>query len=226
MDERTAEILTAAVREYIGSGLPVSSGLLYKRYNFGIKPAMIRLELNDLEDAGYLEQPHHSAGRVPRDKAFEFYANRALADEGERMPNRTLSELGSARAWDMLAEYVSRELNTLSILAEAFSGAVHKEGLERLVSHLEWDDRDDLTGVIRDFESIDQRLHELENNTASIQVFIGRRSPITRSGQLATLVARYPVGKGQVTLVAIGPKRMDYAKGARLMRSLYQVFDH
>jgi len=225
VQNRTADILEAAVREYIDSGLPISSGLLYEHYNFGIKPAMIRLELNELTDSGYLEQPHHSAGRVPRDKAFEFYARRALDDHGSRLPGKVLSELGSTRAWDLLAEYVSRELDTLSVLSEALSGVVYKEGLERLVSNLEWEDREALTDVIRDFESIDERLDDLGNNTDSVQVFIGKRSPVTRSEQLATLAARYPVGKSRVTIVAIGPKRMDYEKGARLLRSLYSVFN-
>ena len=67
MTDRTAQILEAAIQEFINTGEPVSSGLLYDRYDFGIKPAMIRLELDELEDGGYLEQPHHSAGRVPTD---------------------------------------------------------------------------------------------------------------------------------------------------------------
>ena len=49
MTDRTAQILEAAIQEYINTGDPVSSGLLYDRYDFGIKPAMIRLELDELE---------------------------------------------------------------------------------------------------------------------------------------------------------------------------------
>src|SRR5271154_4818296 len=79
MNDRTSQILEAAIQEFIHTGEPVSSGWLYKQYDFGIKPAMIRLELGSLEDGGYLEQPYHSAGRVPTDTGYEFYAARALA---------------------------------------------------------------------------------------------------------------------------------------------------
>lgn len=226
MHSRTADILEAAVREYIASGLPVSSGQLYKRYEFGIKPAMIRLELESLADAGYLEQPHHASGRVPCDKAFEFYAERALENGRAHVPSKTLADLGAAREWSSLAAHVSRELNALSVLAEAVSGVVYKEGLERLVENLEWQDRKELTGVIRDFESIDERLEAFAHaDQPSVQVFIGRRSPITKSGQLAALTARYSVGRGYITIVAIGPKRMDYQKGAQMFRSLFDVFN-
>jgi len=223
---RTADILEAAVREYIVSGLPVSSRRLYDQYEFGIKPAMIRMELNSLADAGYLEQPHHAAGRVPRDKAFEFYAERVLASRPSKAPSRMLSQLGAAREWASLAAYLSRELNALGVLAEAVSGAVYKEGLERLVENLDWQDRKELTDVIRDFELIDDRLDELAGSSKpSVQVFIGRRSPLTRSSRLAALAARYPVAEGYITVVAVGPKRMDYQKGAQMFRSLFDIFN-
>jgi heat-inducible transcriptional repressor len=225
VDTRTADILEAAVREYIGTGLPVSSGLLYEHYDFGIKPAMIRLELNDLEEAGYLEQPHHAAGRVPRDKAYEFYADRALEREASRAPNKTLTELGEAHEWSQLAEYISRELNALSVLADTFSGAIYKEGLERLVNHLELHDRTELTNVIRDFEAIDERLDGLQSAKPEVQVFVGKRSPLTRSEQLTTFAAHYTVPRGHITIVTVGPKRMDYAKGAHLLQSLYEILN-
>ena len=79
MNDRASQILEAVIQEFIDTGEPVSSGSLYNKYDFGIKPAMIRLELDALEDGGYLEQPYHSAGRIPTDTGYEFYAKRALA---------------------------------------------------------------------------------------------------------------------------------------------------
>src|SRR5271155_5233346 len=85
MNDRASQILEAAIQEFIDTGEPVSSGWLYNKYDFGIKPAMIRLELDALEDSGYLEQPYHSAGRVPTDEGYEFYVERAcLTGASER----------------------------------------------------------------------------------------------------------------------------------------------
>jgi heat-inducible transcriptional repressor len=73
MDARHREVLVAVIREYIDSAEPVGSRALSKRYFPSLSPATIRNVMSDLEDLGYLAQPHTSAGRVPTDKAYRFY---------------------------------------------------------------------------------------------------------------------------------------------------------
>jgi heat-inducible transcriptional repressor len=69
LDERTQNILIAVVRNFIQTADPVGSRTISKRFDFGLSPATIRNVMADLEDLGFLEQPHTSAGRVPTDKA-------------------------------------------------------------------------------------------------------------------------------------------------------------
>jgi len=73
MDARHREVLIAVIREYIDSAEPVGSRVLTKRHFPSLSPATIRNTMSDLEDMGYLAQPHTSAGRVPTDKAYRFY---------------------------------------------------------------------------------------------------------------------------------------------------------
>lgn len=73
MDRRHREVLIALIREYIDSAEPVGSRSLAKRYFKTLSPATIRNAMADLEDMGYLAQPHTSAGRVPTDQAYRFY---------------------------------------------------------------------------------------------------------------------------------------------------------
>ena len=73
MDARHREVLVAVIREYIDSAEPVGSRVLTKRYFPSLSPATIRNVMSDLEEMGYLAQPHTSAGRVPTDKAYRFY---------------------------------------------------------------------------------------------------------------------------------------------------------
>jgi len=73
MDARHREVLIALIREYIDSAEPVGSRVLAKRHFKNLSPATIRNSMADLEDMGYLAQPHTSAGRVPTDKAYRFY---------------------------------------------------------------------------------------------------------------------------------------------------------
>ncbi len=75
MDERKKRILQAIINSYIDSAEPVGSRFIARRYNLGVSPATIRNEMSDLEEMGYLEQPHTSAGRIPSDKGYRFYVD-------------------------------------------------------------------------------------------------------------------------------------------------------
>lgn len=221
MTDRNVQILEAVIEAFITGGEPVSSGYLYERHNFGIKPAMIRLELDMLEDEGFLEQPHHSAGRVPTNDAYEFFVNRLLAREVLPSREHTLHELFEERAWPDLLHRLSAELGLLGVVADLQNEMVYKNGLEHLVNHLDWEDRAEISSVIRDFEEMDDRApkagERLEEKPA---VFIGKKSPVTRSENLSVIAANYRIGNDTISIFAIGPKRMDYKKAIRIFKSL------
>jgi heat-inducible transcriptional repressor len=75
MDVRERDVLVALIREYVDSAEPVGSRVLSKRHFPHLSPATIRNVMADLEEMGYLAQPHTSAGRIPTDKAYRFYVN-------------------------------------------------------------------------------------------------------------------------------------------------------
>ncbi|WP_353684058.1 heat-inducible transcriptional repressor HrcA [Thermodesulfovibrio sp. 3907-1M] len=75
LDERTKKILCAVVESYIEKPEPVGSRYIMKKYRFDVCSATIRNIMSDLEDAGFLFQPHTSAGRVPTDRAYRFYVD-------------------------------------------------------------------------------------------------------------------------------------------------------
>jgi transcriptional regulator of heat shock response len=234
MNQRTGQILEAAIQEFIDTGEPVSSGWLYKEYDFGIKPAMIRLELDVLEEEGYLEQPHHSAGRVPTDKGYEFFAEKVLGTGGgvnntanvERSrANDGLKNLFEHHEWANLMGQLSTELGLLSVAADLARDMVYKAGLEQLVNNLDWEDRAALRSVIRDFEEVDERLASAAGRMGDAtadgpQVFIGKKSPVTRSENLSVVCGNYKVGDTVISIFAIGPKRMDYKKTIRIFKNL------
>ncbi len=225
MTDRTAQILESVIQEFINTGEPVSSGLLYDRYDFGIKPAMIRLELDALEELGYLEQPHHSAGRVPTDRGYEFFAARLL--EAARAANNArrneLRELIEERALSDLSSELSAQLGLLSICADLTREAVYKAGLQHLVDHLDWQDATGIRSVIRDFEEVDGRIPRAAAKLVPAegpQIFIGKKSPVTTSENLSVIGGSYQIGDATVSIFAIGPKRMDYKKVIRILKNI------
>lgn len=78
LDDRKKKILYAIINDYIMTAEPIGSRTIAKKYDIGLSSATIRNEMADLEDMGYLEQPHTSAGRVPSDKGYRFYVNSIL----------------------------------------------------------------------------------------------------------------------------------------------------
>ncbi len=75
MDERKLKILQAIIDDYILTGIPVGSRTISKKYDMGLSSATIRNEMSDLEELGYLDQPHVSAGRIPSAKAYRLYVD-------------------------------------------------------------------------------------------------------------------------------------------------------
>ena len=65
LEERTKQILTSVINEYVLTAEPVGSRKLAKKYNINLSSATIRNVMSDLEDMGLLHQPHTSAGRIP-----------------------------------------------------------------------------------------------------------------------------------------------------------------
>ena len=83
LDERKTKILDAIIRNYLATGEPVGSRTISKYSDLNLSSATIRNEMSDLEELGYILQPHTSAGRIPSDKGYRFYVDH-LMQEKER----------------------------------------------------------------------------------------------------------------------------------------------
>ncbi len=83
LDERKQKILQAVIRNYLETGEPVGSRTISKYTDLNLSSATIRNEMSDLEEMGYIVQPHTSAGRIPSDKGYRFYVDTML-EEKER----------------------------------------------------------------------------------------------------------------------------------------------
>ena len=85
LSERKLKILQAIVGDYIRSAEPVGSRTLSKKYDMGISAATIRNEMSDLEEMGYIQQPHTSAGRIPSDKGYRFYVDQIMQEKEQEV---------------------------------------------------------------------------------------------------------------------------------------------
>ena len=94
MNDRHQGVLRAIVQDYIRTAEPVGSRTLSRKYGFSLSPATIRTIMSDLEESGYVAQPHTSAGRVPTDKGYRLYVDNLMdraplsREEVERIEQR------------------------------------------------------------------------------------------------------------------------------------------
>src|SRR5215475_10318927 len=117
MDTRHREVLIALIREYVDSAEPVGSRVMAKRHFPALSPATIRNTMADLEEMGYLAQPHTSAGRVPTDKAYRYYVDSLMGrtELGRTDAHRLQRQVSGIRSEiDDLMEATSAQLSELS----------------------------------------------------------------------------------------------------------------
>jgi heat-inducible transcriptional repressor len=114
LNERKLMILQAIVQDYIESAEPVGSRSLSKKYNLGISPATIRNEMSDLEEMGYILQPHTSAGRVPSDKGYRLYVDQLMNIKHAADKNRLRIKSELLQKYQVLEQMLQYTSNLLS----------------------------------------------------------------------------------------------------------------
>lgn len=85
LDERKVKILDAIIRNYLDTGEPVGSRTISKYSDLNLSSATIRNEMSDLEEMGYILQPHTSAGRIPSDKGYRFYVDNLMKEKEQEV---------------------------------------------------------------------------------------------------------------------------------------------
>ena len=88
LTERKVKILQAVIRNYLETGEPVGSRTISKYTDLNLSSATIRNEMADLEEMGYIVQPHTSAGRIPTDKGYRLYVDDLMKEKVQELDNR------------------------------------------------------------------------------------------------------------------------------------------
>lgn len=108
LDERKLKILQAIIRNYLETGEPVGSRTISKYTDLNLSSATIRNEMSDLEELGYIIQPHTSAGRIPSDKGYRLYVDTMMQSKMQEV----------SQAWDVLNEKADKMETLLQQVAK------------------------------------------------------------------------------------------------------------
>jgi heat-inducible transcriptional repressor len=133
--QREREVLTAIVETFISTGEPVGSRTLSRSNREGLSAATIRNVMADLSDAGFLEQPHTSSGRIPTTEAYRYYVEQIsgsarLAPQEETMISDSLAGINDVQ------EFMERTSHVLSLISRNVGVTVASSGFQNALDHV------------------------------------------------------------------------------------------
>ncbi len=131
LDERKTKILQAIIRNYLETGEPVGSRTISKYTDLNLSSATIRNEMADLEELGYIVQPHTSAGRIPSDKGYRFYVDAMMEEKGKEVADMKEMLLEKEDKMEALLKQVVRVLAQSTNYATMISAPqIHRNKLK------------------------------------------------------------------------------------------------
>lgn len=228
---RQEVILSCVVETHIETAAPVGSCLLRERYHMDYSPATLRNEMGNLEDLGYLTQPHTSSGRVPTDQGYRYYVDTcpALASDPSGLEAVDAGVLGlsiETRETEPLLEEASRRLADFTreasfVVAPQAQRApsrvrLYFQGSTHILEKPEFQDVSKVRNLFRLFEE-KSRLAEWitaqQEPGREVSVRIGMENEPEAFHDCSVIFARYDSAEGGFgTLAIVGPKRMRYTQ--------------
>lgn len=223
---RQTQLLKAVVDEYIKTAKAVGSENLVEKYNLQISPATVRNEMARLIDAGFLKQPHTSAGRVPTSLGFRTYLNKLMEEVGVPV----LQEVAiKQRLWQQRFEFEKMLRQAAMSLAESTGylavvltreGHVFHSGAANILEHPEFYDID-VTRTVLNLSDHEDLLFDIFSKAVSenhVHVLIGEEISVPRLSEVSFVFSKFETSKHHGAITVIGPSRMDYSKVIPIVR--------
>lgn len=217
MTERQAKLLAAIIEQYAEVASPVGSSLLAKA--FGVSSATIRAEMAQLEDAGYITQPHTSAGRVPTDKGYRYYVNNLTEQQPseDEVPERRAERALMARVGGggMPERTIRNAVDTLVELTHnlglaTIGNQLYMSGLSNLFGQPEFMHPGQVQEVAKLLDNLEPWLREAAPNQP-LSVYIGHENPIGRNSGCTLIISRFRSPYSDKSYIGtLGPTRQSY----------------
>ena len=133
LDERKVKILNAIIQTYLNTGDPVGSRTISKFTDLNLSSATIRNEMADLEELGFIIQPHTSAGRIPSDKGYRFYVDNLMKEKIAEVDDMKEMMIEKADKVDQLLKRVAKLLAANTNYASLISSPQYKRNKLRFI---------------------------------------------------------------------------------------------
>lgn len=228
LDARKQKILNAIIKDYQHSAEPVGSRTISRSYLPELSPATIRNEMADLEEEGFIVQPHTSAGRIPTDRGYRFYVDRLMKalhpTHREEEMVKNYFQRGSLDLDDILhqtAKLLSHALDYTAIVVNLGSHRkIYSAGTSNLLHQPEFRNIRQMEKILELLEEEDLLTEIVEEYTVpeEVNIKIGSENKYKQVKECSVIVSSYEVNKEHIGGIGlIGPTRMYYSKATTLI---------
>lgn len=218
MDNSKYCLLESIVEEHIKTGAPVGSLYLVEHCDLAISSATVRQRMVELENDGYIYQPHTSAGRIPTEKAYKKYL-----EQNSKIPEINLHatpKVISSENDIKTAAKALAEITGLAIFWAFNRNNLYYTGVSNLLKQPEFARLNTLYDISEVIDKIDEITRTLYSQIQpGVHILIGSDNPF--SPLCGTVIARCRKPKSGMVGI-IGPMRMDYKKNIALMTQLFE----
>ena len=170
LDERKIKILNSIIQTYLITGEPVGSRTISKYTDLNLSSATIRNEMSDLEDLGYIVEPHTSAGRIPSDKGYRFYVDNLMKEKIAEVDEMKDVLIEKADKLDHLLKHVAKLLATNTNYATMISAPQYKRNKLKFIQLSRVEDNQLLVVVMLEGNVIKNRLIEVDERVSEDEV--------------------------------------------------------
>ena len=220
LNSRQQEVLGMIVRQYVETAEPVGSRFISRK--LGLSSATIRNVMADLEDLGYIAQPHTSAGRIQTDRGYRYYIDSLMRVKSlnENTARSIQDEYSNAvRSLEGVLErtthLISGMTNYVGLTLFEQYDRLYLEGASHIAEQPEFNDLKKLCAILRYLEEKRDLLRILHNDFKDerLTVHIGKENASNSLSECSVVTKGYKV-KGKISgrLGVIGPKRMVYER--------------
>jgi heat-inducible transcriptional repressor len=228
--DRQKKILAATIEQYAEVASPVGSIMLAKLFN--VSSATIRNDMVALEKAGYIKQPHTSAGRIPTDKGYRYFVNsldsKSSKNASYDRPTKAInSRINSAGEPVQIIHAAVKSLVDLThnVALATIGSSLYVRGYSSLFAQPELSDATSALEVARLLDNLEPWLREAAPNEP-LSVYIGRENPIGKSSECSLVISRFRSPFSDHSYVGVlGPTRQNYPKVMGLVRSTGRMLE-
>ena len=170
LDERKVIILKAIIRSYMETGVPVGSRTLSKLPDLAVSSATIRNEMSDLEEMGYIVQPHTSAGRIPTDKGYRFYVDELMKEKNHEVESFKGLVIQRVDKLEDVLRQLARMLASNTQYATMISGPSYHKTRIKFMQLSRMDERKLLVATVFERNIINKKIIEVDEDLSEKDV--------------------------------------------------------